>query len=143
MKKIESHIYPGEHIINETDYGILNYRINTSMRNSINNCMVNIKEDESHLELDVFLPGLNKHDINLEVKNNCIIILVNHFDYLANNTKFLVHEFENCHMCRKIKLPKLSDIAFITANFDHGLLKIHVPKSKIPSYGKPHQIAIY
>ena len=143
MKKTRSHIYPGEFIPIDLNNGEIDNSIDYTSNASINNCMVNVSEDDSHLEMDVFLPGLNKEDINIEVKNDSILIIVNHFDILTNNTKFLVHEFENYHMSRKIKIPKLSDIDFITATFDHGLLKIHVPKSKTLSYGKPHQIAIY
>ena len=143
MQQLKSHIYPGEYVPNEAIDDDLKNGTDRTLKNSISNCMVNVSEDESHIKMDVFLPGLNKQDINLEVKNNCIHIFVNHFEILSNNSKFLVHEFENSRLRRKIKLPQQSDIAFITACFDHGILKIHVPKCKVPTYGKPHQIAIY
>ncbi len=143
MQQLISHIYPGEFIPDERNGEESTNGIDHTFKNNISNCMINVYEDESHLKMDVFLPGLNKQDINLEVKNNCIHIFVNHFEILTNNTKFIVHEFENSRLRRKIKLPHQSDLAFITASFEDGLLKIHVPKCKIPSYGKPHQIAIY
>ena len=70
MKQIESHIYPGEYVPNENNEIDVYDAIDSKPKNGLNNCMVNVTEYESHLKVDVFLPGLNKHDIKLETKNN-------------------------------------------------------------------------
>jgi HSP20 family molecular chaperone IbpA len=142
MQHIESHIYPGEYVPKEEIDDNLKVK---SKENCISNCLVNIAENKTHLEIAVCLPGMNKQDITVELKKNNIMIYVNQFKNgkQLQKEKFLMHEFENSRMFRRIKLPQHADLTFISATFQHGILRLHIPKGNNHVYGKPHFVAIY
>jgi len=90
---------------------------------------VNEKEDEKAYYVEVDLPGVKKEDINVEVKDNMLIVSGERKFKKEENDKgykrveSLFGRFE-----RRFTLPADADADKIEASVEDGVLKITIPK---------------
>ena len=95
------------------------------------NPVVNTREGEFAYHVDADLPGVNKEDIKISVKDNMLTISgerkhkeeVKKKDYYRVESSF--GKFE-----RTFTLPKGSDAENITASNEDGVLEVVIPKLK-------------
>ena len=89
-------------------------------------CDVYEKDDKYHIELDT--PGFNKEDINIEVKDGCLVITAEKKEETEDKDKnYLRRERSYGKYQRSFNLGDL-DSENIEAEFKNGILKITVPK---------------
>lgn len=87
-----------------------------------------IKEDNKSYQIIAELPGMNKNDININYENDMLVI--------SGNKKQESSEKNNNYSRREILTGSFSrsfsisngDYNKITALYENGLLKIHIPK---------------
>ena len=90
---------------------------------------VNVREGEFAYHVDVDLPGVNKDDIKVDVKDNQLVITgernfkdeVKEEDYYKVETSF-------GKFSRSFSLPDNVDIEHIDATCDNGVLEVVLPK---------------
>jgi HSP20 family protein len=94
--------------------------------------------DEFVLKAD--LPGLTDKDVNIEVNDDVLTISgQRQAEHEERKEGYYRVERSSGSFCRSLRLPEGVDPASVSANFDHGVLEIRVPK---PEERKPHRVAI-
>ena len=109
-----------------------------------NNVMppVNINETENGFNIDIMVPGLNKEDIKLQVKENILTISYEKQEAAqAENVKVLRSEFNINSFKRSFTLGKKVDAKNIQASMNNGILSIQLPK-KVEEKPKELNISI-
>lgn len=94
---------------------------------------VNIKETETHYQLEVAAPGLSKEDFNVEVKEGILKLSVSkNVESEEKSEKYTRKEFCFQKFQRNFALPKNTvQIENIQANYAQGILKLTLPKQEI------------
>ena len=84
--------------------------------------------DAYHVQMD--LPGMNKSDISIEVKDNILTVKAEHKTKTTqkDGDKLLMQERSSGFMSRAIALAKEVDAANVTAEYNKGVLSITLPK---------------
>lgn len=87
-------------------------------------------ETENEFELDVDLPGFTPEEVKVELKNGDLWISGNH-DEVKEESEKTYHRVERRHgeFRRIVPLPSSIDDEKVEANFENGVLKIHLAKS--------------
>lgn len=101
---------------------------------------LNVTENESAYEVSVDLPGLKPEDVSVEVHENQLTISGKRESEQEDAAK-TYHRVERRYgeFRRVVGLPTTVDEGKITAQYDHGVLKVSLPKSdKL----KPTRIAV-
>ena len=102
--------------------------------------MVDIYETEEGIVIKAELPGVNKEDVSVEVKNNILTLKGERFvDKEIDEDKYYRRErcFGTFHRTFTLQDTVLPDK--IKAKFRNGVLEIEVPK---PEEEKPRQISV-
>lgn len=101
---------------------------------------VNVEETDEQFEVTAELPGLNKGDVKIEVKDH---VLTFTGEKKTENEKKdrNVHLYERAYgkFCRTFTLPDNVDVDNIAAEFKDGILRIDMPKTE---EAKPRQIEV-
>lgn len=103
------------------------------MNREIGNWMppVEISETEEEVCVNVALPGVKPEDINVEVTNNALVLSgETRREVKQNEQRFHRSEFQYGRFMRRITLPDDVQGDACTAEFDNGMLQIHLPKSE-------------
>jgi len=113
---------------------------NTSLRkDSIGS--VNIKEDESNYELEVFVPSFKKDDIDIKIENNILTISGNKkLEKEEKTENYLRKEFSSSTFTRNFDISKEVDTENIEAEMSDGILKLKLKKN--PEISNVKQIEI-
>jgi HSP20 family protein len=91
---------------------------------------VNTREDKDNYYIEIDMPGLNQKDINLEVKNNMLVISGERkFKNEIKEDNYYRLESSFGQFSRSFSLPENIDSDNITAEFKNGVLDIHIPKT--------------
>lgn len=109
------------------DWSTRNYSTtNTSIPN------VNIKEDNTSYEVEMAVPGFEKKDFNIELKNNLITISSERKSEkeIREGQQFNRREFSYQSFCRSFTLPDIAETERISAKYDNGILKMAIPKKE-------------
>lgn len=89
------------------------------------------------------VPGMNPEDLDLTVHRNTVTLSGSIRDVMdsdeGKDATWYVHELTNGSFRRSVTLPFLVDSERATANFEHGILRVVLPKSEA---AKPQRIAI-
>ena len=101
---------------------------------------MDLVETDDHLVLRADLPGLEKDDVNVEVKDGVLTIS-------GERRAEQEHKSEGYHrverafgsFSRSLSLPDGIDAEKVTADFDKGVLEVRIPK---PEERKPHRVSI-
>lgn len=90
---------------------------------------VNIIEKDTHFEIDLAAPGLDKKDFNISLVNNNLKIEVKKEKEIeTDNTKFRRREYTFSSFERSFTLPKGLDTDHIDATYIDGILKLKITK---------------
>ena len=113
-------------IENRTNRTDLQRIMNEFSRQSINtdNKKVNIKESSKNYTIQVAMPGVEKDDLSIDIKNGILKIAIKKES--KSDDQFVSKDF-----MKRFELPKQgADINNISAEMKLGVLKIEIPKIK-------------
>lgn len=92
---------------------------------------VDIVENEKNFELFLTLPGMNKKDINIEFKNDELMISGERKEFTQEKSaKYHLSEINIGKFSRKFYLPENVDKDNLSAELSDGVLKVVVPKGE-------------
>jgi len=94
-------------------------------------CRVDVVEQKDGYLVNAELPGVPKEHIKLNIDNNLLTISADRKHEYKEEDKdhrFLRMERSYGNVSRSLRLPKDIDPSKINANYEHGVLKINVPK---------------
>jgi HSP20 family protein len=138
----ETSVYPGCFIPSKKEEKIRE-KIKLDPKTIFKKPMVNIINAEKHYNIELAIPGVEREDFCIETMDNVITVMVLHNDINDKTNEFSLHEFDCKIFERKIILPKHADLSFVTANYEGGILKIHVPKSENHEQSPSSRIFVY
>ena len=101
---------------------------------------MDLVETDEHLVLRADLPGLERDDVNIEVKDGTLTVSGERRSEGEDKSEgFYRVERAFGAFSRSLTLPEGIDAEKITADFDNGVLEVRIPK---PAERKPHRVAI-
>ena len=97
-------------------------------------------ETDDHLVLKGDLPGLDKDDVEVEVKDGVLTVSGERKTEHEDNSRGY-HRVERSYgrFSRSLSLPRGADADQVQAEFDKGVLEVRIPK---PSESKAHRVRI-
>ena len=107
------------------------------------NARMNVSEDEQALHVTVELPGVDPRDVDVSFDGDVLTIRgEKRFDAERDDQKTSYHYVERNYgsFQRALRLPFSVRPEEIRANFEHGVLRVTVPKSA--QQARSHRIAI-
>jgi len=101
---------------------------------------VDIRETDDALLVQAELPGVEKEDVHLEVKDG-VLTLSGERHYEKDVKEENVHRIERAygHFSRSFSLPRNVDAEKVAATMQNGVLEVRLPKRES---AKPKSIAI-
>ncbi len=102
--------------------------------------LIDIEEDNENIVVKAELPGMNKNDIKVTVRDNMLVISGDRKQEKEIKDK-TIHRIERSYgqFSRTITLPSAVDADKIKASYKDGVLAITLPK---PEAMKPKQIDV-
>lgn len=92
---------------------------------------VNIKETPDTYIVDMAVPGLKKSDFQIDLENQVLSISNKIKEKTEDkDVQFTRREFEYSSFKRTFTLPETIDEDKIKANYNNGILSIHLPKKE-------------
>lgn len=105
---------------------------------------VNVKDSENRYEIEVAVPGMDKRDFKVELKDNLLHVSANkenRNEQKDETSRYVRKEFSYQSFTRSFTLPEDSvDSENISASYNDGILNIVVPKKEKPT-GREIQIS--
>lgn len=101
---------------------------------------VNIFENDEAVTVSIDLPGVKKEDVEITLENNVLTLRGNRkLEYEDKRDNY--HRIERAHgaFARSFTLPNRVDAEKIAAEYQEGVLHIHLPKRE---ESKPRQISV-
>jgi HSP20 family protein len=101
---------------------------------------MDLVETEDHLILRADLPGLERGDVNIEVKDGALTVSGERKSQHEEKSEGF-HRVERAYgsFARTLTLPDGVDAEGIAAEFEKGVLEVRIPK---PAERKPHRVSI-
>ncbi len=97
-------------------------------------------EDKQHYLIEASLPGFKPEEIQVTVEGDTLLIHAQKKEETrAEKGTYVRRERYEGEMSRSITLPTAIDVARVEASYEHGLLKLIVPKAEVV---KPTQIPV-
>jgi HSP20 family protein len=101
---------------------------------------MDLVETEDDFVLKADLPGLKEEDVNIEVDENVLTVSGERkAEHEDKREGYVRVERSYGSFRRSLTLPKGVDAEAVTANFENGVLEVHIPK---PEERKPRRVAI-
>lgn len=102
---------------------------------------VDVKENNSEIRLDLELPGLKPEDVDLTAENGTLTVRGEKKTETKEGEDNRYHVVERTYgsFLRTFQLPQGIDEDQIKAEFENGILSIHIPKAALP---QPKRIQI-
>jgi HSP20 family protein len=101
----------------------------TLNRNTSSLPSVNIREDEKAFYLELAVPGMDKKDLRIEVKDDVLTISSEHKeDRDVDLDGYRRREFSYSSFCRSFYLPEDVNGEKIGASYRDGILNVEIPK---------------
>ncbi|CAG8500741.1 13239_t:CDS:2, partial [Racocetra fulgida] len=92
---------------------------------------LDVHENEKEFVVNAELPGITKEQINLDVRENSLVISgETKKDEKYNEGNTYIQERRYGSFNRSITLPRNVKTSDITAKFEHGILEIKLPKDE-------------
>ncbi len=89
----------------------------------------NIIENETHFQLQLAVPGLQKKNFHIDLDKKVLIISAEKEATTDENTpKYKRREFNYTNFKRKYTLPELVNTEAISAKYELGILTVSIPK---------------
>ena len=90
---------------------------------------VNIKELDTHFEIELAIPGKNKNDFKIEIEEGLLSISSSfNKEQKEDNSKLTRIEFDYNSFKRTFSIPESVDSSKIEATYKGGILKISLSK---------------
>ena len=101
---------------------------------------MDLVETDDHLVLKADLPGLDRDDVEIEVKDNVLNVSGERKTEHEDSSNGY-HRMERSYgrFSRSLSLPQGVDADQVQAEFDKGVLEVRIPK---PAERKPHRVQI-
>jgi HSP20 family protein len=101
---------------------------------------MDLVETDDHLVLRGDLPGMTEDDVNIEIKDN-VLIVSGERKAEREDKREGYHRVERAFgsFSRSLSLPAGVDADKVQANFDNGVLEVRIPK---PAEAKPTRVEI-
>jgi HSP20 family protein len=101
---------------------------------------MDLTEEENEYVLRADLPGLSEDDIEIEVKDDVLTISgERRYEHENRHEGFYRVERSFGRFSRSLDLPSGIDAEALSAEFDRGVLEVHIPK---PEQGTPRRVPI-
>jgi HSP20 family protein len=92
---------------------------------------VDVIENDNSFEIHFAVPGLNKEDFKIELKDNYLTVSGERkFTNEVKDKKFRTVETNFGSFSRSFSLPDNVDAEKIIAKYDKGILELHIPKDE-------------
>ena len=92
----------------------------------------NIVENKKEYQIELAVPGLDKKDFNIEMKNGMLTISAEKEEETKSEDKnYLSREFSYSSLYRSFVLPDNLLADKIDAKYENGVLKLKLPKSEV------------
>jgi HSP20 family protein len=102
----------------------------------------NVKETENGFEIELSVPGFSKSEINIELSGNTLTLSAKKEENETQTEgKYTFREFTSKAFSRSFTLPKNIRTTEISAQHEHGILTISLPK-EAPAEPQVKKIAI-
>ncbi len=100
-----------------------------------------VREDDDAIDIDIELAGIDPEDVDINVENGILTVSGEKRTERKEGSEGQYHSVERRYgsFVRSFQLPQGVDESKISANFDHGLLTVEIPKSALP---QPRRIQI-
>ncbi|MBY9018257.1 MAG: Hsp20/alpha crystallin family protein, partial [Candidatus Lokiarchaeota archaeon] len=100
--------------------------------------LANIKDLKDHFEISAELPGLEKSNIELTIKDDVMEIKGEHKEETKEEKEgqLVRREYHSSSYYRAFNLPENIDKEKIDANLDKGILTVKIPKVSPPKHEK-------
>ncbi|CAG8723431.1 16592_t:CDS:2 [Acaulospora morrowiae] len=98
---------------------------------------LDVHETEKEYIVNAELPGVNKENINVDVRENALVIsgeTKQNQEYNEGNTHIQERRYGSFH--RAISLPSNAKSDEISAKFEQGILEVKIPKGEAPGNKK-------
>jgi len=90
---------------------------------------VNISDANKAFEVNIALPGLDKRDVKLEIKDNCLMISSEkQYEKEDNDKEWIRKEFGYASFQRMFQLPESADHDKVQAEMKNGILSVKIAK---------------
>jgi HSP20 family protein len=107
---------------------------------------VNIKERDKSFELDLAVPGMDKKDFKIELKDGSITISAKHENKVEETNekeRYSRREFSYQSFSRSFVLAEdLVDTEAINAKYENGILNVSIPKKSNTQINLSREIQI-
>lgn len=107
---------------------------------------VNIKETDKSFELDLAVPGMDKKDFKIELKDGSITISAKHENKVEETNekeRYSRREFSYQSFSRSFVLAEdLVDTEGINAKYENGILNVSIPKKSNAQINLSREIQI-
>lgn len=101
----------------------------TFSRNTSSLPAVNIKEDNKAFYLELAVPGMDKKDLRIEVKDDVLTVSSGHTEEKEQDYEgYKRKEFSYSSFCRSFYLPEDVNSEKIVAVYKDGILNVEIPK---------------
>lgn len=102
--------------------------------------LVDIKENEDEIRLEAELPGIKPENVEIIAENGVLTIRgQKQAEIKEGDDRYQVVERTYGTFMRTFQLPQGVDENQIKADFEHGVLSVHIPKAALP---QPKRIQI-
>ncbi|MEO8770909.1 MAG: Hsp20/alpha crystallin family protein [Ferruginibacter sp.] len=135
-------VYPGEYTPHPGIESFLN-KAQDLVVTGDHDARVNIDELEDCFKIQVAMPGLKVEDISIHVFNNILAIAAIHPENKIAGIKLKHREFNSDMLERYVVLPTHADPEFVSAQYQNGMLVIHMPKTKENNISVINEIIAY
>ena len=101
---------------------------------------MDLVETENEFVLRADLPGLSENDVHIQLEDSVLTISgERRAEHEERKEGYYRVERSSGRFSRSLTLPEGVDADAVTANFNHGVLEVRVPK---PEQRKPRRVAI-
>jgi HSP20 family protein len=92
---------------------------------------VNIYESDSNYDVEIMVAGYNKEDINLEIKDNSLLIKSDVSSEKEDSRENCIRKEISCRNFRRfVRFPKKVDASLVDCKYVNGIIKCSVGKLK-------------
>jgi len=92
---------------------------------------VNIAESDKSYQIELAVPGMEKEDFKIEVKNDLLVISSEKKEEKKEEGKnYSRREFSQCSFSRSFILPDIAESNKIEAAYKNGILEVTIPKKE-------------
>ena len=137
----ECSIYPGEYTLLPETVALMKKKDFSNISKG-SEPLVNMEQLAECFKIEMMIPGAKREDIFIHINDNILSVFILHGE-CEQKKDLQIHEFDTNCTERHILLPKNTDTEFISAEYRHGILTMHIPKSHHPCYSGTSQIVVY